>query len=79
MGKTGAFLAFLAGATAGAAAGLLLAPTSGKESREKLNKELDEFTEKARKAANEQYKQASEKMEDAKKQTVKYVEDRLKK
>lgn len=77
--KAGAFLAFIAGATAGAAAGLLFAPSSGKDTREKLNKELDEFSEKARKVANEQYKDAAKKMEEFKDQTVKYVEDQVKK
>jgi gas vesicle protein len=75
--KTNSFLAFVAGAAAGAVAGVLFAPTSGKETRDKLNKELDEFSDLARKAAAEQYNQAVDKLEDAKNSAVKYVEDQF--
>ena len=43
-------LAFLAGAVAGATVGVLLAPSSGRETRERINRGLQESTEKARQA-----------------------------
>ena len=56
------FLTFLAGATAGAVAGLLLAPQSGRESRKqfgaclsKAGKTCKAFVEKSRSLVNKQY------------------------
>ena len=41
-------LAFLAGAVAGATVGVLLAPSSGRETRERINRGVRESAEKAR-------------------------------
>ena len=41
-------LAFLAGAVAGATVGVLLAPSSGQETRERINRGVRESAEKAR-------------------------------
>jgi gas vesicle protein len=64
----GIFFAFLGGAVAGAAAGLLLAPVSGEEAREKLldiaNQGKDKVTKVPRAIASA-YTQAAEVAKDA--------------
>jgi gas vesicle protein len=43
MGNSGKFMAFLAGAAAGAAIGLLMAPDKGDVTREKLSRQADDL------------------------------------
>jgi gas vesicle protein len=76
--KSNSLLAFISGLAAGALAGILLAPASGKETRDKIIDEVDELSEKAKKNANEHYEKASKKLEELKDSSLKYVEQRLK-
>jgi len=52
IGASGVLLAFMVGATVGAAAALLLAPATGEETREYLGKRAREGRERATDAAN---------------------------
>jgi gas vesicle protein len=52
IGASGVLLAFMVGATVGAAAALLLAPATGEETREYLGKRAREGRDRAADAAN---------------------------
>jgi gas vesicle protein len=52
IGASGVLLAFMVGATVGAAAALLLAPATGEETREYLGKRAREGRDRATDAAN---------------------------
>lgn len=76
--NSNSLLALIAGVAIGTVAGILLAPRSGKETRDKIMEEFDELTEKAQKTANEQYDKAAKKLEELKENTVKFVDEKLK-
>jgi gas vesicle protein len=72
---TGTLLAFFAGAAAGATMGILYAPDKGKNTRDKLNYQLDKYREQLRELVNELIEGKDEHINEAKSEGQRVIQD----
>ena len=68
-------LSLIIGALAGAAAGVLLAPDKGKNTRKKVKKSMDDLSKKAKDSMDDLSKKAKDSMEDLSKKAKDSMED----